>query len=283
MLSCCCFCCNVVVVIVIVIVLSLALVARRLSELDRRLQDTKSKKESLENEMELCNKKITRAIELSSGLGGEKSRWMEAAAKYSAEYKALVGDVMVAAGVVAYLGAFTPAFRLNAIASWSQFCRDHKVPCSDKFSLIQIMGDPVKIRAWNIAGRGQSFGKSTCECVLSTKELPVAFRVPFPFVFFPSSGLPKDNFSVENGVIATAARRWPLMIDPQGQAVTWIKNMEKDNGLVVTKLSESDFLRQLENAIQFGKPVMLENVGEELDPALEPLLLQQTFKHSGKW
>lgn len=44
------------------------------------------------------------------------------------------------------------------------------------------------------------------------------------------------------------------------------------------KLSDRDFLRSLENAIRFGKPCLLENVGEELDPALEPVLLQQVKK-----
>lgn len=33
--------------------------------------------------------------------------------------------------------------------------------------------------------------------------------------------------------------------------------------------------------IQFGQPVLLENVGEELDPSLEPLLLKQIFKQGG--
>lgn len=31
----------------------------------------------------------------------------------------------------------------------------------------------------------------------------------------------------------------------------------------------------------FTVPVLLENVGEELDPVLEPLLLRQTFKQGG--
>lgn len=40
-------------------------------------------------------------------------------------------------------------------------------------------------------------------------------------------------------------------------------------------MSDRDFLRSMENAIRFGKPCLLENVGEELDPALEPVLLKQ--------
>ncbi len=44
------------------------------------------------------------------------------------------------------------------------------------------------------------------------------------------------------------------MIDPQGQANKWLKNMEKSNSLHVVKLSDADFVRTLENCIQFGTP-----------------------------
>ena len=40
-----------------------------------------------------------------------------------------------------------------------------------------------------------------------------------------------DSFSVENGLIMSRSSRWPLMIDPQGQANKWIRNLEKDNQL----------------------------------------------------
>ena len=45
------------------------------------------------------------------------------------------------------------------------------------------------------------------------------------------AGLPVDGFSIDNAIITSRSRRWPLMIDPQGQANKWIKNMEKDNKL----------------------------------------------------
>ena len=57
--------------------------------------------------------------------------------------------------------------------------------------------------------------------------------------------------------------------------------MEKDAGLLVVKLTDGNYLRTLENAIQFGKPVLLENVMEVLDASLEPLLQKQTFRSEG--
>lgn len=72
------------------------------------------------------------------------------------------------------------------------------------------------------------------------------------------------------------------MIDPQGQANKWVKNSEKDNNLSIIKLTDSDYMRTLENCIQFGSPLLLENVGEDLDPSLEPLLLKQTFKQGNE-
>ena len=39
---------------------------------------------------------------------------------------------------------------------------------------------------------------------------------------------------MDNGIIVTNSQRWALMIDPQGQANNWIKNMEKPNKLQVS-------------------------------------------------
>ena len=53
-----------------------------------------------------------------------------------------------------------------------------------------------------------------------------------------------------SGIIVDSANRWPLMIDPQGQANKWVKNMEKVNKLAVIKLSDSNYTRTLENCLQ---------------------------------
>lgn len=49
------------------------------------------------------------------------------------------------------------------------------------------------------------------------------------------------------------------------------------NNLEVSKLSVRDFNSSLESAITFGKPFLLENVSEELDLALEPILLKRVL------
>ena len=57
--------------------------------------------------------------------------------------------------------------------------------------------------------------------------------------------------------------------------------MEKKNKLSIIKLSDANYIRTLENSIQFGSPVLLENVAEELDPVLEPILQKLTFRQQG--
>ena len=73
--------------------------------------------------------------------------------------------------------------------AWVTKLLELSVPHNDTCDLISTLSEPVKVRSWQIAG------------------------------------LPKDNLSVENGVIVQFSRRWPLFIDPQGQANKWVKNM----------------------------------------------------------
>ncbi|XP_006878990.1 PREDICTED: dynein heavy chain 7, axonemal [Elephantulus edwardii] len=220
-------------------------VQEKLTKLQDTLELNKQKKADLENQVDVCSKKLERAEQLIGGLGGERTRWSQTALELGELYVNLTGDILISSGVVAYLGAFTSNYRQNQTKEWADECKKIDIPCSDDYSLMNTLGEAVTIRTWNIAG------------------------------------LPSDSFSIDNGIIIMNARRWPLMIDPQGQANKWIKNMEKTNNLHVIKLNDSDYARTLENCIQFGTPVLLENIGEELDPLLEPLLLKQTFKQGG--
>lgn len=71
----------------------------------------------------MCAKKLERAQKLIGGLGGEKARWTSAAEELQKVYDNLTGDVLISSGVIAYLGAFTAAFRKKCTADWTQQCK----------------------------------------------------------------------------------------------------------------------------------------------------------------
>ncbi|XP_048258404.1 dynein axonemal heavy chain 1-like isoform X3 [Haliotis rufescens] len=216
-----------------------------IATLQAKYEDCVRKKDELEHKCSECEARLVRADKLIGGLADEKERWKESVDRLEMVIDNITGDVLVSSGYIAYLGPFTGEYRQQMQVEWVEKLDKLKVPRTEDPTLVSTMSDAVKVRSWQICG------------------------------------LPKDSLSVENGVIVQFSRRWSLFIDPQGQANKWIKNMERDNGLDIIKLSDRDFLRSLENAIRFGKPCLLENVGIELDPALEPILLRQTFKQQG--
>ncbi|KAF7660832.1 hypothetical protein LDENG_00274280 [Lucifuga dentata] len=221
-------------------------VENKIKILQEQFDSSVKEKEDLANNMALTESRLARAEKLTSALGDEQVRWEESIAQFEQEIYDVVGNVFIAAACVAYCGAFTSHYRELLINQWIGQCQELNIPISASFNLINILGDPYIIRQWNM------------------------------------EGLPRDNVSTENGILVTQGRRWPLMIDPQDQANRWIRSKESKHGLKVIKLTDSGFLRTLENAIRIGMPVLLEELKETLDPALEPILLKQTFVAGGR-
>lgn len=86
-------------------------VTDKLQSLNDEFEAMTQKKKELEDNIDLCQKKLERAEKLIGGLGGEKDRWTEAAKTLGEKYINIMGDVLLSSGLVAYLGAFTVDFR----------------------------------------------------------------------------------------------------------------------------------------------------------------------------
>ncbi|XP_070711337.1 dynein axonemal heavy chain 2 [Pempheris klunzingeri] len=221
-------------------------VAEKLDQLKKQHSEKLAMKESLRKKSDEMEVKLDRADKLVTGLAGERIRWEERAAGLEENMGYLVGDCLLAASFLSYMGPFLSNYRDELLSIWMKEVWDLKIPCTPGFSFAVFLSKPTAVRDWNI------------------------------------QGLPSDAFSTENGVIVTRGNRWPLMVDPQGQALKWIKNMERKRGLKVIDFQMPDYLRVLESAIQFGNPVLLQNIQEELEPTLDPILNKSLTRIGGR-
>ncbi|CAK4102409.1 unnamed protein product [Aphanomyces euteiches] len=222
----------------------LRVVNERVMLLEKQCKDTLDEKDALAREASTTEKRLVRAEKLISGLSVEGKRWKESVTTLAEGILAMVGDTFLAAASISYYGAFTGSFRQQMVDTWQKHCEELHIPCSlSKYSLATTLGSPVEIREWQL------------------------------------NGLPTDGNSTDNAILATRGERWPLMIDPQGQANKWIKKTQVPE---VTKMTNANLLRSLESCIRNGKSLLIEDIEENLEPALEPILQKAIFKQGGR-
>ncbi|KRF77783.1 uncharacterized protein Dvir_GJ27009, partial [Drosophila virilis] len=92
-----------------------------------------------------------------------------------------------------------------------------------------------------------------------------------------NQGLPSDRMSAENAAILVQSQRYPLMIDPQLQGIKWVK-AKYGPGLVVLRLTQRGYLDLVERAVSNGNVLLIENIGENVDAVLNPLLGRMLIK-----
>lgn len=137
---------------------------------------------------------------------------------------------------VSYMGPFLFKYRDILLKLWTNSVKDMKIPTNPAYDNKDFLSDPATIRNWNICG------------------------------------LPNDDSSTENGIIISRSSRWPLIIDPQCQALKWIKNMEIENELKIIDFCLPNFMNILEMALENGNPTLLQITSEQLDPSVMPVL-----------
>ena len=105
-----------------------------------------------------------------------------------------------ACAFVSYCGPFNSEFRNKLLEDYFQDDLVKRgIPSSSDLELTKFLVDDATVGEWNL------------------------------------QGLPSDDLSIQNGIMVTRSARFPLMVDPQGQAISWIKRREPD-------LLERDFI-----------------------------------------
>ena len=92
-----------------------------------------------------------------------------------------------------------------------------------------------------------------------------------------NEGLPSDRVSLENASVIVSCSRWPLIIDPQLQGQKWIRGKE-GTALNTLQLSQKGWMKKVEFAVTNGQILFIENLGQEIDSVLDPLLSRSIIK-----
>nr|XP_048699429.1 dynein axonemal heavy chain 8 [Caretta caretta] len=225
-----------------------ALLDEKQAELDKvqaKFDAAMKEKMDLLNDADVCRRKMQAASALIDGLSGEKVRWTQQSKEFKTQINRLVGDVLLCTGFLSYCGPFNQIFRNLLLKDlWEVELKVRKIPFTENLNLISMLVDQPTISEWNL------------------------------------QGLPGDELSIQNGIIVTKATRYPLLIDPQTQGKTWIKQKEKGNELQVTTLNHKYFRTHLEDSLSLGRSLVIEDISEELDPALDNIL-EKNFIKSG--
>lgn len=70
---------------------------------------------------------------------------------------------------------------------------------------------------------------------------------------------------------------FPYIFDVR-QGIKWLRKREEANGLNVIQLTQRKWLNSVEAAITNGNTLIIENIAEEIDPTLDPVLARAIYK-----
>lgn len=89
-----------------------------LAMLNAQASKLEAQAKELNDQMDKCAKQLVRAEKMISGLEGEKNRWTDTVAKLTIQQDLLVGDCLIASGMVSYAGPFTAVYREQLEKLW---------------------------------------------------------------------------------------------------------------------------------------------------------------------
>ncbi len=190
-----------------------------LDKLKQDFEDKLASKRAIEQGALATKKRMEQATSLIDGLAGERKRWTEDSERFAETKLRLVGDCALGSAFVSYAGPFSQEFRAKLV--FGQILPDLKsrdIPVTESMELPSFLVDMGTVGDWNM------------------------------------QGLPADPLSIDNGILVTSSSRYPLLIDPQGQGVNWIKEREKGRmpHFGVTTLDHPKVRDQLEFCMSEG-------------------------------
>ena len=81
-------------------------------------------------------------------MADESKRWAESIEELKVDQQSMLGNSVLAAGYISYLGCFTKTYRDRLVDEWKDFLFKNKLQYAEDFNVQKVLGDPVQIRSW---------------------------------------------------------------------------------------------------------------------------------------
>jgi len=201
--------------------------------------------EALKAEMVTVKTKVDRAGSLIKSLSHESDRWAKSSDGFQEILRSLIGDGLLLAAFLTYSGFFDFKTRHALTKKWRDTLDVIGIDYRTELGTVEALSKASDRLQW------QAFG------------------------------LPSDSLSLENGVILDHCVRFPLIIDPSGQAIDFIVNKSKERKIQKTSFLDKAFMKTLAGAVRFGTTLLVENV-ETIDPVLNPILNREIQRTGGR-
>ncbi|WVQ93134.1 hypothetical protein IAU59_000198 [Kwoniella sp. CBS 9459] len=204
-----------------------------------------SETQSIKSEMDRVQGKVDRSMTLLESLSSEQERWDAGSKTFETEMGTIAGDVMVSAAFLAYSGFFDQHYRELMRRDWLDHLSEAGIQLKSDLALSEFLSTADERLGWQ------------------------------------ANALPADNLCVENAVMLKRYNRYPLIVDPTGQATAFLQNEYRDRKITVTSFLDESFLKNLESALRFGNPLLIQDV-ENLDPILNSVLNRELRRTGGR-
>ncbi|XP_055373636.1 dynein axonemal heavy chain 10 [Condylostylus longicornis] len=219
----------------------------KIISLNAQYTEAIKEKDVLMEMMKEAERRLVASNKLLSGLTSEKTRWEIELENLYKDQNQLIGECLICASFLSYTGAFSWEYRKTMLFSdWLNDLLERNIPIQMPFKINNSLTTDVEISSWS------------------------------------SQGLPPDELSIQNGILTLRASRFPLCIDPQLQALTWIKKHEAKNNLKILSFNDTDFTKQLEISITYGGPVLFQDVDDYIDPVINNILQKNILYQAGR-
>lgn len=204
-----------------------------------------SQAQAIKSDLANVQSKVDRSIALLKSLSNERERWEHSSETFKNQMQTIAGDCILSAAFLAYAGYFDQQYRQSLFNSWCTHLSQAKIQYRSDLALTEYLSTADERLRWQ------------------------------------ANSLPSDDLCVENAIMLKRFNRFPLIIDPSGQATRFLLSEFDQKRITKTSFLDDSFRKNLESALRFGNPLLVQDV-ENYDPILNPVLNREVRKTGGR-